>query len=67
VHRYEFTGGVLTAARAWGQDVDHVFTAKATYEWTCEVEDSVSYVEALTTMCEEFAAEHPELVLDCAF
>jgi hypothetical protein len=65
VYRYEFTGGVLTAARAWGRDVDHVFRAKATYDWTCEVEDTASYVETLTTMCEEFAAEHPELVLDC--
>jgi hypothetical protein len=67
VYRYEFTGGDLIAARAWGQEVDHVFTAKATYDWTCEVEDSVSYVDTLTALCEEFAAEHPELVLDCAF
>jgi hypothetical protein len=67
VYRYEFTGGALTAARAWGQDVDHVFTAKATYDWTCEVENQVSYVDTLTALCEEFAAEHPELVLDCAF
>jgi hypothetical protein len=65
VYRYECTGGELTAARAWGRDVDHVFKAKATYDWTCEIEGTVSYVETLTTMCEEFAAEHPELVLDC--
>jgi hypothetical protein len=67
VYRYEFIGGDLTAARAWGQEVDHVFTAKATYDWTCEVEDTASYVDTLTAMCEEFAAQHPELVLDCAF
>lgn len=65
VHRYEFTDGVLTAARAWGQDVDHVFTAKATYDRTCEVEGTASYVETLTTLCERFQAEHPELVMDC--
>jgi hypothetical protein len=65
VYRYEFTGGVLTAARAWGLDIDHVFKAKATYDWTCEVEDQVSYVDTLTALCEEFAAEHPELVVSC--
>jgi hypothetical protein len=67
VYRYEFMDGVLTAARAWGQDVDHVFTAKATYDWTCEVEDTASYGETLTALCEEFAAEHPELGLHCLY
>jgi hypothetical protein len=65
VYRYEFTDCELTAARAWGTDVDHVFRATAIYDWTCEVEDSVSYVETLTALCEGHAAAHPELVMDC--
>jgi hypothetical protein len=65
-YRYDFSpDGFLTAARAWGPDVDLMFDVSAEDTYGCQYGEETSFVDEQRRVCEEYAAEHPELVIDC--
>jgi hypothetical protein len=66
-YRYDFAAdGRLTAARASGPAVDLIFQAVGRDKYRCETTDTIRHTEALTAACEQFAALHPQLVVDCS-
>jgi hypothetical protein len=44
-YRYEFIGGALVAARAWGPDTDHVIDVSAVDEYLCRYGEETSFLE----------------------
>jgi hypothetical protein len=65
-YRYDISSdGLLTAARAYGPEVDLEIAVSAEDKFRCQYGDRISFVDTLQHQCEQFAAEYPELVIDC--
>lgn len=65
VYRYTLAGGVLVAAAAEGQEVDHLLHLAGRTASGCEAEDVLSVYQETVDACRAFNEENPSWRIDC--